>query len=219
MKRTRMLLADDHTMFCDALGKALLSQYEVMSVGDGHTLLRVAAEFKPDLAILDIGMPVLNGLDAARELGKILPAVRIIFLTMNTDPYVAKEALGIGASGYLLKSSPFSELLEAIHDIVRGKSYVTPQIAAALQGIFIRDPRPLSHPKNLTDREKAILQLFAEGKSAKEVANVLGIAVRTVWYHKYRIMEELGCKNTAELVLYAVKHVMISPPQPRSRQE
>jgi len=109
--------------------------------------------------------------------------------------------------------------LEAIHDIVRGNSYVTPQISTALQAIFIRDPRPLSHPKSLTDREKAILQLFAEGKSAKEVANILGIAIRTVWYHKYRIMEELGCKNSAELVLYAVKHVMISTPQPRSRQE
>ena len=213
MKRTRILLADDHTMFCDALGKALLSQYEVMSVGDGHTLLRVAAEFQPDLAILDIGMPVLNGLDAGRELRKMLPAVKIIFLTMNTDPYIAKEALGIGASGYLLKSSPFTELLEAIHDIVRGKSYITPQISTGLQGIFIRDPRPLSHAKSFTHGERAILQLFAEGKSAKEVANILGIAIRTVWYHKYRIMEELGCKNSAELVRYAVKHAMISPAQ------
>ena len=217
MKRMRILLADDHTMVCDALGKALLSLYDVMSVGDGHTLLRVAAEFRPDLAILDIGMPVLNGLDAGRELRKMLPAVKIIFLTMNTDPYIAKEALGIGASGYLLKSSPFTELLEAIHDIVRGKSYVTPEISAGLQGIFIRGPRPLSHAKSLTDREKTILQLFAEGKSAKEVANILGIAIRTVWYHKYRIMEELGCKNSAELVLYAVKHAMISPTQPDSR--
>ena len=214
MKRTRILLADDHTMFCDALGKALLSQYDVMSVGDGHTLLRVAAEFQPDLAILDIAMPVLNGLDAGRELRKMLPAVKIIFLTMNTDPYIAKEALGIGASGYLLKSSLFTELLEAIHDIIRGKSYITPRISTGLQGIFIRDPRPLSHAKSLTDREMAILQLFAEGKSAKEVADILGIAIRTVWYHKYRIMEELGCKNSAELVLYADKHAMISPPQP-----
>lgn len=218
MKRTRILLADDHTMFCDALGKGLLSQYEVISVGDGHTLLKVAMHFQPDLAILDIAMPVLNGLDAGRELRKTLPAVKIIFLTMNTDPYIAKEALSIGASGYLLKSAPFAELLEAIHDIVHGKSYVTPQISTGLQGIFIRDPRTLNHPRNLTDRETTILQLFAEGKSAKEVANILGIAIRTVWYHKYRIMEELGCKNTAELVLYAVKHAMISPAQRPSRQ-
>jgi DNA-binding NarL/FixJ family response regulator len=204
-----MLLADDHTMFCDMLGKSLLPEYEVASVGDGRELLKVAAEFRPDLVILDIGMPVLNGLDAGRELKKMLPGLKLIFLTMNTDPYIAKEALGVGASGYLLKSSPYSELLEAIHGVVRGKSYVTPQISQGLQGIFIRDPRPLSH-KNLTGREKVILQLFAEGKSAKEVAEILGIAIRTVWYYKYQIMEELGCKNSAELVLYAVKHAMIS---------
>jgi len=156
-----------------------------VSVGDGHALLKVAAEFQPDLAILDIGMPVLNGLDAGRELKNTQPGVKLIFLTMNTDPYIAKEALSIGASGYLLKSSPHSELLEAIHRIVRGKSYVTPQIRRGLQNIFVRDPRPLSH-ENLTGREKEILQLFAEGKSAKEVAEILGIAIRTVWYHKYQ---------------------------------
>jgi DNA-binding NarL/FixJ family response regulator len=213
MKRTRILLADDHTMFCDTLSKSLLPDYEVVSVGDGRALLRIAADFQPDVVIVDIGMPVLNGLDAGRELRKMLPRAKLVFLTMNTDPYIAREALNIGASGYLLKSSPYTELLEAVHGVVRGESYLTPQISEGLQKIFIRDPRPLDHPKDLTDREKEILQLFAEGKSAKEVANILGIAIRTVWYHKYRIMEELGCKNNAELVLYAVKHAMISPPR------
>ena len=207
-----MLLADDHTMICDALSRLLQPEYEVKSVGDGHALLKAAAEFQPDLVILDIGMPVLNGLDAGRELKKLLPGVKLIFLTMNTDPYIAKEALNIGASGYLLKNSPYAELLEAIHGVVRGKSFVTPQVSQALEKIFIRDPRPLAHPKNLTDRDKEILQLFAEGKTAKEVADILGIAIRTVWYHKYRVMEELGCKSSAELVQYAIKHAMITPP-------
>lgn len=212
MKQTRILLADDHAMFCDTLSKSLLPDYEVVSVGDGRALLRVAAQFQPDVAILDIGMPVLNGLDSARELRKAQPGIKLIFLTMNTDPYIAKEALDVGASGYLLKSSPYTELLKAIHGVVRGGSYVSLQVSQGLQNIFVRNLRPLNHPKVLTDREKEILQLFAEGKSAKEVANILGIAIRTVWYHKYRIMEELGCKNSTDLVLYAVKHAMVSPP-------
>jgi len=212
MKRTRILLADDHAMFCDTLSKSLLPDYEVVSVGDGRALLIVAAQFQPDVAIMDIGMPVLNGLDSARELRKAQPGIKLIFLTMNTDPYIAKEALDVGASGYLLKSSPYTELLKAIHEVVRGGSYVSLQVSQGLQNIFICNLRPLNHPKVLTDREKEILQLFAEGKSAKEVANILGIAIRTVWYHKYRIMEELGCKNSTDLVLYAVKHAMVSPP-------
>ena len=118
MKRTRILLADDHTMFCDTLSKSLLPDYEVVCVGDGRALLRIAAEFQPDVAILDIGMPVLNGLDAARELRNRLAGVKLIFLTMNTDPYIAKEALNIGASGYLLKSSPYNELLQAVHEVI-----------------------------------------------------------------------------------------------------
>lgn len=213
MKRIRLLLADDHTMVCDAFRKLLEPEHEVISaVGDGDALLKAAGELKPDLVLLDIGMPLLNGLDAGRELRKMLPCVKIIFLTMNADPYVAREALRIGASGYLLKNSPSEELLQAIHSVVRGGSYVTPQVSQALEKLFIRDPRPMKHPRKLTVRETEILQLFAEGRSGKEIADILGVSNRTVWYHKYRIQEDLGCSSTAELVQYAIKHAMINPP-------
>lgn len=211
MKRTRILLADDHTMICDAFRKLLEPQYEVVdSLRDGHALMKAAVELKPDIALVDVGMPLLNGLDAARELKKKAPGVKLIFLTMNTDPDVASEALRIGASGYLLKSAPGIELLQAVHDVVDEKSYVTPQIKRALDEIRVRDPKALERPKHLTPRERQVLQLLAEGRSGKEIADILEMSQRTVWFHKYRIMQELGINSTAELVQYAIKHGIIS---------
>jgi DNA-binding NarL/FixJ family response regulator len=211
MKRIRILLADDHTMICDGFRKLLEPQYEVVgAVRDGHELMKAAVELKPDIALVDVGMPHLNGLDAARQLKRKAPQTKIIFLTMNTDPDVAAEALRIGASGYLLKNAPATELLQAIHSVMVGKSFVTGQINDALREIFIRDPRALERPKHLTPRERQVLQLLAEGRSGKEVADILDMSPRTVWYHKYRIMQELGVKSTAELVQYAIKHGIIS---------
>ena len=211
MKRTRILLADDHAMICDAFRKLLEPQYEVVdSVRDGHALMKAAVELKPDIALVDVGMPLLNGLDAARELKKKAPRVKLIFLTMNTDPDVASEALRIGASGYLLKNAPGIELLQAVHDVVHEKSYVTPQIKRALDEIRVRDPKALERPKRLTPRERQVLQLLAEGRSGKEIADILEMSQRTVWFHKYRIMQELGINSTAELVQYAIKHGIIS---------
>ena len=211
MKRIRILLADDHTMICDGFRKLLEPQYEVVgAVRDGHELMKAAVELKPDIALVDVGMPHLNGLDAARQLKRKAPQTKIIFLTMNTDPDVAAEALRIGASGYLLKNAPATELLQAIHSVMVGKSFVTGQINHALREIFIRDPRALERPKHLTPRERQVLQLLAEGRSGKEVADILDMSPRTVWYHKYRIMQELGVKSTAELVQYAIKHGIIS---------
>ena len=155
-------------------------------------------------------MPLLNGLDAARQLKKKAPGVKLIFLTMNTDPDVASEALRIGTSGYLLKSAPGIELLQAVHDVVDEKSYVTPQIKRALDEIRVRDPKALKRPKHLTPRERQVLQLLAEGRSGKEIADILEMSQRTVWFHKYRIMQELGINSTAELVQYAIKHGIIS---------
>lgn len=213
MRRIRILLADDHTLICAAFQKLLEPQYEVVgSVGDGHALLAAAAELRPDLVLVDVGMPLLNGLDAGRELKKVMPGVKLIFLTMNPDPDVASEAFRIGATGYLLKNSQASELLQAVHDVVRGKSYVTSQVSQAMEKTFIRDPRALSRPKHLTDREREVVQLLAEGRPAKEIADILQITIRTVRFHKSRIMEELGISSTAELVQYAIKHGMISLP-------
>jgi DNA-binding NarL/FixJ family response regulator len=213
MRRIRILLADDHTMFCAGLQKLLEPEYEVIGcVEDGHALLKVAADLKPDLVVVDVAMPFLNGLDAGRELKRSMPRVKLIFLTMNPDPEVASEAFKIGASGYLLKNSRPEELLQAVRNVVRGISYVTPQISDAMKRSFIRDPRSLTRPKHLTDRQREVMQMLAEGRAMKEIGYILQISHRTVRFHKYRIMEELGITSNSELVQYAIKHSIISPP-------
>jgi len=211
MRRTRILLADDHTMICAGFQKLLEPEFEVVgSVRDGRALLQAAADLKPDVVLVDVGMPLLNGLDAGRELKALMPNVKIIFLTMNPDPDVASEALRIGASGYLLKTSQEGELLRAVQSAVRGISYVTPQIAQTMEQIFIRDPKSLTRQRHLTDRQVEVLQMLAEGRSMKEIAYILQISFRTVRFHKYRIMEELGVGSLAELVQYALKHSIIT---------
>lgn len=212
MTRTRILLADDHTIIAAGLQKLLEPHYDVVgSVEDGRALLKAAAQLKPDVVLLDIAMPLLNGLDAARELKKTLPAVKLIFLTMNADPDIASEALRIGASAYLLKTSQPSELLQAIHDVIRGISYVTPQISRALNETFLRDPKSLHRSRELTGRQREVLQMLAEGRSLKEIAYVLQITHRTVRFHKAKIMTELGIGTNSELVKYAITHGVISP--------
>lgn len=213
MKKVRILLADDHTVICAAFKKLLEPEYEVVgSVGDGRALLKAAQELKPDVVLVDVGMPLLNGLDSARQLKKSMPAVKLIFLTMNPDSDVASEALQIGASGYLLKTSEGEELLKAIRDVMRGMSYVTPQIRREMEERFIRDPNAASRPKHLTPRHREIIQMLAEGRSPKEIASILEISLRTVRFHKYEIMKELGITSNAELVQYAIKHSLIPPP-------
>jgi DNA-binding NarL/FixJ family response regulator len=210
MKRTRILLADDHAMICAGLAKLLEPYYEVVgSVEDGHALLKTSNALKPDVVVLDIGMPLLNGLDAARELKKRMPQIKLVFFTMEADSYIAAEAFRAGASAYLLKTSQPAEILKAVHDAVSGVSYVTPQIGRAIENIFIRDPRAEA-PKPLTGRQREVLQMLAEGRSMKEIAYVLEIAHRTVRFHKYQIMEELGLTTNSDLVKYAMKHRMIS---------
>jgi DNA-binding NarL/FixJ family response regulator len=213
MRRTTILLADDHTMIRDGLRKLLEPEYEVIGcVGDGRALVKSVQDLKPDLVLVDVGMPLLNGLDAGREVKKLAPRVKLIFLTMNPDPEVASEALRIGASGYLLKNSPGEELLQAVHNAVRGTSFVTPQISHAIEQRFIHDPKSIDKPRQLSDRQREVLQMLAEGRSMKEIAYVLEISHRTVRFHKYRIMEELGITTNAELVQYAIKHAIISMP-------
>lgn len=211
MTRTRILLADDHTMICAGFQKLLEPFYEVVgSVADGHALLKAADELKPDVVLLDIGMPLLNGLDAARALKRLMPHVKLIFLTMNADSDVASEAFRAGASAYLLKNSQPSELLQAVHNVVRGISYVTPQVSQAMEASFIRDPQALNRPKHLSQRQREVLQMLAEGRSLGEVASLLRITHRTARFHKARIMEELEVTSISDLVKYAIKHGMIS---------
>jgi DNA-binding NarL/FixJ family response regulator len=210
MGRPRILIADDHTLVAEAFKTLLEPDYQVVRlVTDGRSLLAAAKELKPDLVLLDLGMPLLNGLDAGRELKKNLPKTKLIVLTMNEDPDVASEALRNWASGYLLKKSAGVELKEAIGEVLRGHSYVTPKIAQKLMDEFIRDPRH-DRAKELTQRQRQVLQLLAEGRSMKEAATVLDIAVRTIAFHKYRIMEDFGLKTNADLVRFAIRQHLIS---------
>jgi len=211
MKRIRILLADDHSMVSAGFQKLLEPEYEVVGmVENGRAVLKAAAELQPDMAILDVTMPLLNGLDAGRRLKASMPQVKLIYLTMNSDPDYAKEALEIGASAYLLKNSLPSELLQAVREVVKGKSYITPSITKALDDAFIRDPRDVSRPTRLTNRQREILQMLAEGRSMKEIASILNITHRTVRFHKAQIMEELGIHSHMELLQYALKHGMVS---------
>ena len=210
MDRPRILIADDHTLVAEAFKRLIEPEYEVVKmVADGRALLTSAVELKPDLVLLDLGMPLLNGVDAGLELKKLLPKTKLIVLTMNQDADVASKALRQWASGYLLKKSAGVELKQAISEVLRGHSYVTPSIAQKLMDEFIRDPHP-SHTKELTQRQRQVLQLLAEGRSMKEAAAILEIAVRTIAFHKYRIMEDFGLKTNADLVRFALREHIIS---------
>ena len=208
MTRPRILLADDHAMLLEAFTALLKPEFDVAgAVTDGRMLLDAFAQLHPDVVVLDIAMPLLNGLDAGRQLKAQRKSVKLIYLTMNPDPDLAGEALRLGASGYVLKSSAAQELLQAIREALRGRSYITPLIARDAVGSLIgqRTARP-----DLTTRQREVLQLLAEGRSMKEVGAILDLTPRTVAFHKYRMMEQLRLKSSAELVQFAVKQGMVA---------
>jgi DNA-binding NarL/FixJ family response regulator len=209
MGRPRVLLADDHALLLGAFEKLLAGECDVVGqVSDGRALVAEAERLKPDLIVLDISMPLLNGLDAGRQIKQKLRDVKLIFLTMNEDADLAAEAFRSGASGYLLKRSAASELGTAIREVMQGRSYVTPLITEGLVGSLQRVNE--QHPaRELTPRQREVLQLLAEGRSMKEVASVLNVTPRTVAFHKYRMMQQLKVKSTAELVQYAVKQHIV----------
>jgi DNA-binding NarL/FixJ family response regulator len=211
MNRLRILLADDHTFLLQACKIMLKADYDIPAVfTDGHALLAAAPALKPDAIILDIGMPVLNGLDAGRELKRLMPRVKLIFLTMYPDPDLARAALNAGASAYLLKTSAASELKKAIQEALKGRVYVTPAIARAMEDSFIRNPEVKHVSKELTPRQREVLQLLAEGRPMKEAAYILDVSTRTIAFHKYRMMETLGIKSSAELIQFAVTQHLVS---------
>ena len=211
MSRTRVLLADDHTLITAALRKLLEGEFEVVgSVEDGRALLNAAIDLRAEVVVLDIGLPLLNGLDAGQQLRERHPGIKIVYLTQNRDPNLAVEAFRRKASGYLLKNSAASELSLAIREAVRGRSYVSPLIAKAMMECMLnRGPGAEGLP-GLTPRQREVLQLLAEGKSMKEVAAILNITTRTVEFHKYRVMELLSLRTNAELVQYAVRQGIVS---------
>ena len=210
MLGTRVILADDHTLMLDALRKLLEPEFEIVGMfGDGCTLVEGAPDLKPDVVILDIGMPKMNGLNAGRHLKKLIPGVKLIYLTMNQDPDLAAEAIRIGANGYLLKNSSGSELVNAIRGVVRGNSYITPFFTEDIPGSVTNHFKNLKSA-HLTCRQKEVLQLLIEGRSMKEAAFILKVSPRTVAFHKYSMMQHLNIKSSAELVQYALKTPLLA---------
>jgi DNA-binding NarL/FixJ family response regulator len=206
MKRARILLADDHALLVEAFKSLLEPEFEVVGTApDGRALLQMAAKLKPDLIVLDISMPLLNGLDAGRQVKIILPAVKLIYLTMNQDLDLVTEALQIGANGYVLKNSAYSELRKAISRALLGRTYVTPLVTQEMDGFLLQDPMRRKQIIRLTARQREVLQLLSEGRSMKEAAHILNVTPRTVAFHKYRMMEDFNIHSNAELIKFAVR--------------
>jgi len=207
--RVRVLLADDHNILAEGLRSLLAREYDVVGiVQDGRELLAEAPKLNPQVIVLDIGMPLLNGLDAAEQLRSILPDVKLVFLTMKDDPNLAAAALNLGAVGYVLKHAAASELLKAVSEVLQGRAYVTAKLRA--ENWEVREDRARQFSKELTPRQQEVLQLLAEGRPMKEVAAILKLSQKTVMFHKYHIMQSFNLKNNADLVLFALKHHLIS---------
>ena len=208
MKKRRILLADDHKFITESLKSILEPTYEIVGVvEDGQMLIKEAARLLPDVLIVDISMPKLNGLEAVRQIKKEGIESKVVFLTTHPDVTYASNALEAGALGYVLKHSAHSELQQAVENVLLGKIFITAQIAKELENVPLSRRDPI---RKLSPRQREVLQLLAEGKSAKEVAGILCISPRTVEFHKYRIMEELGMSSSAELVQYSIKHGIIN---------
>jgi DNA-binding NarL/FixJ family response regulator len=207
--RARLLIADDHTLLAEACKSLLEPEFEVVGIADnGRTLLRLVCELKPDVVVLDIAMPQLNGLDAGDQIKHLFPTTKLVYLTMNISPDVAAEAFRRGASGYIVKTSAAEELARAIRRALKSESYLSPLITKETVEFLLRRGST-AEEKKITRRQSEILQLLAEGKSMKEVAGILNVKPGTVAFHKYRIMEILGLKTNAELLQYAIRHHLI----------
>jgi DNA-binding NarL/FixJ family response regulator len=209
--RARLVIADDHTLLAEACKSLLEHEFQVVAiVNNGRELLRVADELKPDVVILDIAMPQLNGLDAGEQLKKRLPSCKLVFMTMNLAPDVAAEAFRRGASGYVVKSATATELVTAIRRSLRSESYLSPLITKDTVEFLLRKDASFNEEKRLTPRQSEILQLLAEGMSMKEIASILNLKPGTVAFHKYHLMQTLGVRTNAALLQYAIKHHLIT---------
>jgi DNA-binding NarL/FixJ family response regulator len=212
MKRPRVLLADDHRVIAEGLKTLLTAEFEVVGVvEDGRAMVEAAKKLRPDVIVADISMPHLNGIDALARLKKDNPSVKVVFLTMHHEVAYARSALEAGALGFVLKHSAPAELTMAIRAALDGKTFITPALAGEIFASVRRDPSQARDPvATLTPRQREVLQLFAEGRSAKEIAAELGISTRTVEFHKYLIMESMRIENSAELIHFAIKHGVVT---------
>ena len=212
MKKPRLLLADDHTILVEGLKTLLAPEFEVVATAaDGREVLKAAETHKPDLILLDISMPGLNGIEAARRLKQANPGAKLIILTMHADLSFVRAAFEAGVAGYVLKQSAATELVTALHDVDSGRRYISSSIQERLGTeipAFLHEPKKLSG--DLTPRENEVLQLLAEGKARKEIAQILRISVKTVEFHKQKIGEKLGIHTNAGLTAYAIRHGIAS---------
>jgi DNA-binding NarL/FixJ family response regulator len=211
MNRPRILIADDHQILAEGVRSLLEPEFEVVGVvADGRELLSAAKKLKPDVIVADVTMPALNGIEAAAQLRDAGITAKVVMLTMHRDVAYARRALEAGASGFVLKHSVSSELVTAIREALRGQTYITPMIAGELVQSYRDGDSETSESHRLTARQREVLQLIAEGRSAKEVATILKISTRTAEAHKAHILEVLGVRSTAELVQYAIRSGIIS---------
>ena len=215
--RPRLLLADDHAIVVEGLRRLLQPEFDfVGAVGDGWALLEAAERLKPDVIVADVSMPLLNGIEAVRRLKKVCPRAKVIFLSMHGDIEVAVEALKAGASGYVLKHSAAEALSHAIWEVLEGRIYVSPRIARDVMAIFLESSQRKDGAVQLTQREREVLQLVAEGRTIKGISVILKVALRTVVFHKSNIMDKVGLRTTADLTQYAIKSGLISIEMPGS---
>jgi DNA-binding NarL/FixJ family response regulator len=212
MRKTRVLLADDHQIVLEGLQNLLEPEFEIVgTVEDGRALVKEAERLSPDVIVADISMPLLNGIEAVRQIRKTNDQIKVVFLTMHPDVTYATMAFDVGASGYVIKRSASRELITAINEVMIGRTYVTPRIAGELLHTYKKaDPGKDVFDKRLTARQREILQLLGEGHSAKEIADLLSISPRTVETHKYNMMQELNLRTTADLIKFAIKHGIVS---------
>jgi len=211
MSRPRVLLADDHMLVIEGLRRILEPECEVVGVvEDGRSLLQAAERLKPDIILLDISMPLLNGVEAARKLRQTVPAAKLIFVTMHADATYVTGAFRAGASGYVLKRCASMELVSAIHEVLQGRTYITPLVRRDVLGDTPGSPLwPGEASGELTERQREVVQLVAEGHAVKEIAAILNISRKTVAFHKSNVMRRLGVRSTAELTKYALEHGLI----------
>lgn len=211
MTRPRLILADDHRLMLDALKNLLEREFEIVGTFEnGQTLVDHAAKLQPNVIVLDVAMPQMNGLIAGKRLKQEMPLVKLVYLTMNQDPDIAGEAFRLGASAYLLKNSSGGELIRAIDEVVRGRYYITPLMTKDMDGSSVQNFKRMKSKNPLTLRQKEVLQLLAEGRSMKEVGFVLNVSPRTVAFHKYAMMDRLHIRSSAELIEFAMRSSLVA---------
>jgi DNA-binding NarL/FixJ family response regulator len=206
--KCRILLADDHVLVAEGIQQLLKPEFDIVgSVADGRSLVTAASKLEPDIAVVDISLPLLNGLDASQQIKKANPDIKIIILTMHAEPNFVTEAFRVGVSGYVLKQSVASELVQAIREVRNGRIFLSPMVAQRITNEVVNPARSISPNKfagSLSSRQREVLQLVAEGKATKEIASILNVSIKTIEFHKTRIMKQLKLRTAAELTKYAI---------------